>query len=97
MTRKSTTIGTSLNEFLKEEGIFESTHAAALKTIMALNLAKIIKQANISVHQLAQKTHLSLDVIESVLESDKTDVSLDILNKIALALNKRVVIHFEQL
>lgn len=40
MKRKNPHIGSSLNDFLKEEGILEETRAAALKEVLAWQVQK---------------------------------------------------------
>jgi antitoxin HicB len=44
MKKKSSYIGSSLDDFLKEEGIFEETRATALNEALAWQVQKPIKR-----------------------------------------------------
>jgi len=44
--KKNAHIGSSLDDFLKEEGIFEETRAIALKETLAWQVEKSIKRVN---------------------------------------------------
>ena len=46
-----THMGSSIDAFLKEEGIFEETQAQAIKEVVAWQLAEAMKQKNISKKQ----------------------------------------------
>ena len=47
-------IGSSLNDFLKEEGILEETRTAALKEALAWQVQKAMKKAKINKVQMAR-------------------------------------------
>ena len=48
-----THMGSSVDAFLKEEGIFEETQAQAIKEVVAWQLAEAMKQKNISKNKMA--------------------------------------------
>ena len=48
-----THMGSSIDAFLKEEGIFEETQAQAIKEVVAWQLAEAMKQKNISKSKMA--------------------------------------------
>jgi len=48
-------IGSSLDEFLKEEGILEETRAAAAKEAIAWQVQKAMKRAKINKVQMARR------------------------------------------
>ncbi len=47
-----------------------------------------MKDADLSIVKLAEKADISPDTIKNVLNTQDTDISLDALNRIGLALNK---------
>ena len=46
-------IGSSLDSFLKKEGVFEATQAQAIKEVVAWQLAQAMKKKKISKVQMA--------------------------------------------
>ena len=46
-------MGSSIEAFLQEEGIFDETQAQAIKEVVAWQLAKAMKQKNISKNKMA--------------------------------------------
>ena len=59
MKKKNRHIGSSLDEFLKEEGILEETRAAALKEAIAWQVQKAMKRAKINKVQMARRMNTS--------------------------------------
>ncbi len=54
-TVSKTHMVSSIDAFLKEEGIFEETQAQAIKEVVAWQLAEAMKQKNISKSKMATR------------------------------------------
>ena len=51
--------GSSLDDFLREEGIFDEVEAAALKRAVALKVADLLEKKNAKKTALAKRMHTS--------------------------------------
>ena len=67
-----THMGSSVDAFLKEEGIFEETQAQAIKEVVAWQLAEAMKQKNISKNKMATLLKTSRTQVDRLLEPEKT-------------------------
>lgn len=89
--RKNPHVGSTLESFLKEEGIFESARLKAVKTVLAWQIAQEMKRQNINKTKMAKLMATSRAQIDRVLDSTH-DITLDMITRAATALNKEVVV-----
>jgi antitoxin HicB len=82
---------TSIDDFLKEEGIFEETQAQAVKEVVAWQLAKAMKKKNISKKKMAALLHTSRTQIDRLLDA-RNDITLSSLQRAAAVVGRRVMI-----
>ena len=71
--------GSSIDDFLNEEGVFEAFQAQAIKEVIAWQLAKAMQELNISKRRLALLMHTSRSQIDRVLDPADGNVTLDTL------------------
>ena len=83
-------IGSSFDEFLREEGIYAEVEAAALKKVIAAALAKQMKRRHISVSKLAEALGTSRAAVSRVLDQENTSITLTTLSRTAIALGCKV-------
>jgi antitoxin HicB len=88
--RKNPHIGSSLESFLKEEGIFESATLKAVKGVIAWQIAEEMRRQKINKSTMARLMDTSRAQLNRVLDSTH-DVTLDMITRAATALNKEVV------
>ena len=81
--------GTSLDSFLKEEGIYRDVTAQAEKEILAWKLQSAMKEKKLTVSALAKRMHTSRAAINRILDPANPSITLGTLEKAALALGKR--------
>ena len=84
-----THIGSSIDAFLKEEGIFEETQAQAIKEVVAWQLAEAMKQKNISKNKMATLLKTSRTQVDRLLDP-KNDITLGSLQRAAAIVGRRV-------
>lgn len=84
-------MGSSIDDFLKEEGIFEETQAQAVKEIIAWQLAEAMKEQKISKNKLAALLKTSRTQVDRILDP-KNDVTLSSLQRAAAMVGRRVSI-----
>lgn len=83
-------IGSSFDDFLKEEGIFEETTAIAVKRVIAWQITEAMKIAGLNKKDLADRMHTSRSQLDRVLDKDDTGLTLETLSRAASALGYRV-------
>lgn len=84
-------MGSSVDDFLKEEGIFEETQAQAIKEVVAWQLAEAMKQQKISKNKMAMLLKTSRTQVDRLLDP-KNDITLGSLQKAAAMVGRRVSI-----
>jgi transcriptional regulator with XRE-family HTH domain len=89
MSRKH--MGSSIDDFLKREGIFEAAQAQAIKEVVAWQLAKAMKKKKISKNRMATLLKTSRTQVDRLLSSED-DITLSSLQRAAAIVGRRVVI-----
>ena len=83
--------GSSVDDFLKEEGIFEEAQAQAVKEVVAWQLAEAMKKKKISKNKMAKLLKTSRTQIDRLLNA-KDDITLSSLQRAAAMVGRRVTI-----
>ena len=89
---KNKHLGSSFDEFLEEEGLRAETEAAAIKRVIAYRIEMEMKRANLSKSALAEKMHTSRSALDRLLDPSNVSVTLQTLERAALALGKNLKI-----
>ena len=84
-------MGSSIDDFLKEEGIFEETQAQAAKEVIAWQLAEAMKERKISKNKMAALLKTSRTQVDRLLDP-KNDITLSSLQRAAAMVGRRVSI-----
>jgi len=78
-------IGSDFDDFLKEEVIREEVTAAAIKRVIAWQLAEAMKKRHITKTEMAARMGTSRAVVNRLLDEDDTSVTLATLARASLA------------
>ena len=89
MSRKH--MGSSIDDFLKEEGIFEEAQVQAVKEVVAWQLAEAMKEKKISKNRMAQLLKTSRTQVDRLLDA-KNDITLSSLQRAAAIVGRRLTI-----
>jgi predicted XRE-type DNA-binding protein len=89
MSKKN--MGSSIDDFLKVEGIFEEAQAEAIKEVVAWQLAEAMKQQKISKNKMATLLKTSRTQVDRLLDP-KNDITLGSLQRAAAMVGRRVSI-----
>ena len=89
MSRKN--LGSSIDEFLKTEGVFAEAQAQAIKEVVAWQLAKAMKKKKISKARMAALLKTSRSQVDRILDP-KRDITLSSLQRAAALVGQRVMI-----
>lgn len=84
-------LGSNIDDFLKEEGIFEEAQAQAVKEVVAWQLAEAMRMKKISKAKMAALLKTSRTQIDRLLDPSN-DVTLRSLQRAAAIVGKRVTI-----
>jgi hypothetical protein len=84
-------LGSSIDDFLKEEGIFEEAQAQAVKEVVAWQLAEAMKKKNISKNKMAALLKTSRTQVDRILDP-RNDITLGTLQRAAAMVGRRVTI-----
>jgi len=84
-------MGSSIDDFLREEGIFEEAQAQAVKEVVAWQLAEAMKKNKISKNKLATLLKTSRTQVDRILDP-KNDITLGSLQRAAAMVGRRVTI-----
>jgi len=82
--------GSTLDDFLEEEGIREEVTTAAIKKVIAWQLAEEMKKKSITKKRLAELMHTSRAQIDRILDPDKGNVTLETLQRAASLLGRQL-------
>jgi predicted XRE-type DNA-binding protein len=84
-------MGSSIDDFLKEEGIFEEAQAQAVKEVVAWQLAQAMKEKKISKNRMATLLKTSRTQVDRLLDA-RNDITLSSLERAAAMVGRRVTI-----
>lgn len=87
---KKKSIGSSFDEFLEEQGILEEVEEAAVKKVLALQIAEAMKKQNLTKVEMAKLMDTSRAVIDRLLDPDNSSVTLRTMTKAAHSVGKHL-------
>jgi len=82
--------GSDFDAFLLEDGILEEATAKAHKRLLALQLSEAMEQSHITKAQLAERLQTSRSQLDRLLDPHNTGVTLESLERLALALGRQL-------
>ena len=89
---KNKHLGSNFDDFLNEEGTLAETEAIAVKRVIAFQIEEMMKKKHLSKAALAEKMHTSRSALNRLLDPTNVSITLQTLEKAALALGKRLKI-----
>ena len=88
MSKKN--IGSSLDDFLQEESLLESSTAVALKRVIAWQIDQEMRAQKLTKTELAKRMHTSRAALNRLLDENDASLTLTTLASAAAALGKKV-------
>jgi transcriptional regulator with XRE-family HTH domain len=86
--------GSSLDDFLTEEGILEEVSLRAQKRLLSLQIADIMNEASLTKLEVAERMNTSRSQLDRLLDPKNTAITLDSLDRLARALGRQLKIEF---
>lgn len=87
---KNESIGSSFDDFLKEEGITEEVENRAVKKLISFQLLDTLKNEHLTKTELAHRLDTSRAAVDRLLDPDNDSVTLLTLIKAASVLGKKL-------
>jgi antitoxin HicB len=88
--RKKGRIGSSLDDFLKDEGIYTEVTARAVKRVIARQLGALMRDDGLTKSMLAKRMHTSRAQLDRLLDPDNESVTLATLTRAAQAVGRHL-------
>jgi predicted XRE-type DNA-binding protein len=88
MTPENPHAGSRFDDFLKEQGEYETVTAAALKRVLARQISEAMAQQQISKVEMARRLDTSRSQLDRLLDPDNDKVQLDTLQRAAAAVGR---------
>jgi antitoxin HicB len=88
--KKKGRVGPSLDDFLRDEGIYEEVTARAIKRVIARQLDALMREQDISKTELAKRMKTSRTQLDRLLDPDNQSVTLDTLTRAAQAVGRNL-------
>ena len=97
MAKKNPHIGSSFESWLDEAGIREEVTAAAIKAVIARQLAAAMKQKRISKKQMAELMRTSRAQVDRLLDPDNGSATIESLQRAARIVGRELRMRLVQL
>ncbi len=88
--KKNPRTGSSLEDFLKEEGIYERSTAVALKRVLVYELEQEMKRRRLSKSKVATAMKTSRAQLARIFDPQETGVTLETMQKAATAVGREL-------
>lgn len=89
MTKKGH-IGSSFDDFLKDEGIYEEVTARAIKRVLARQLSGLMQKQGLTKSELARRMQTSRAQLDRLLDPENESVTLGTLTRAAQAVGRQL-------
>jgi antitoxin HicB len=88
--KKNPHLGSSLDDFLKDQGLYEEATNFAVKRVLAWQVEKAMKEQGISKAEMARRMGTSRAHLDKLLDPENDKVQLDTVQRAATAVGRRV-------
>jgi DNA-binding Xre family transcriptional regulator len=82
--------GSSFDDFLQEEGLYDEVNARAVKKLLAWQLSRALDETGLTKTELASRMQTSRAAVNRLLDPENPSLNLQTMDKAARALGKRL-------
>jgi DNA-binding phage protein len=83
-------VGSTFDDFLKDDGIYEEVTARAIKRVIARQLDALMGELGLTKSELAKRMNTSRAQLDRILDPDNGSVTLDTLSRAAKAVGRHL-------
>lgn len=87
---KKSSVGSSFDSWVREEGIYEEVTAKALKRVLARQVEAAMKEKQLSKAEMARRMRTSRAALARLLDPEYDAVTLSTLRKAAVAVGREL-------
>ena len=87
-------LGSSLDDFLAEEGLLVEAEAVAVKRVLAFQIKRLMAEQQLSKAEMARRMNTSRAAVDRLLDPGSQAATLTTLEKAAFALGRRLQVAF---
>lgn len=87
---KKKNIGSSFDDWLREEGIYEEVTATAIKRVLARQISQEMADQKLSKSDMAKRMQTSRAALDRLLDPENNAVTLNTLFKAATAVGRQL-------
>lgn len=80
--------GSSVDDFLKEEGVLEESRATAIKEVIVWQIQKAMKDKKLSKNKMAEMMNTSRAQLDRLLDTERGNVTIETLQRAANVLGR---------
>ena len=88
--RKKGAVGSTFDDFLKEDRTYESTQAVAIKRVLAWQIGQAMEKKQLTNAEMARRMDTSRSQLDRLLDPDNNSVTLETLTRAARAVGRQV-------
>ena len=88
-------IGSSFDDFLKEDDLLEEATAVAIKRVVAHQLATLMEDQGLTKAEMARRMETSRAALDRLLDPENPSVTLQTLQSAAAAVGSRLRVQLE--
>jgi antitoxin HicB len=88
--KKKGRVGSSFDDFLKQEGIYEEVTARAIKRVIVRQLDALMEDEGLTKTELAKRMKTSRAQLDRLLDPDNESVTLGTLTRAAQAVGRQL-------
>jgi antitoxin HicB len=88
--KKKGRIGSSFDDFLREEGIYKEVTARAIKRVIARQLGVLMQEQGLTKSELAKRMETSRAQLDRLLDPENESVTLGTLTRAAHAVGRNL-------
>ncbi len=87
---KKKNIGSTFDNWLREEGLYEEVSATAIKRVVARQVEAAMHQKGLTKAEMARRMHTSRAALDRLLDPDNDAVTLGTLRKAAAVVGREL-------
>ncbi len=87
---KEENIGSSFDDWLREEGIYEETTAVAIKRVLARQISRDMADQKLTKSDMARRMNTSRAALDRLLDPENDGITLATLFKAATAVGRQI-------
>jgi len=87
---KKENIGSSFDDWLREENLYEQATAGAIKRVLARQISQEMEEQKLSKSDMARRMHTSRAALDRLLDPENDSITLNTLFKAATAVGRQI-------